>query len=468
MNDPRRRIPSVDALLAAPPFRSLVERAGRARVVEAARAVQDSLRTRLATGEAGPGGDSLDLANPAWYAERVEEHLARVDRRALRGVINATGVVLHTNLGRAPLARSAERAVRAAAGYVTLEYDLEEGARGGRDQGERLLRELTGAESALVVNNNAAAVVLALNTLAEGRGAVISRGELVEIGGSFRVPEIMARSGARMVEVGSTNRTHLRDYREALAVDIALILKVHRSNFRVEGFTAEVDAAELARLAAVAEIPLVHDLGSGAILDLTEFGLPAEPTAAEALGAGADVVTMSGDKLLGGPQAGIVLGRAELLDRMRANPLFRAFRCDKLTLAALEATLSLYREGRALDEIPVLRMLSTPLPELRRRAEWIAEQLRAEGVRAELVQVTAAVGGGAYPEADLPGVAVAVSPHDAAERLARRLRLGDAPVIGRIREGQVLLDPRTVPAEQDAALVRAVSDAVKAVGDSHA
>ncbi len=463
MSDPRRAIPAVEALLEATALAPLVERAGRERVTAVLREIQAELRERLAGragGEASPGGrraDARHIADPAWYAEETERRIERADRPSLRRVINATGVVLHTNLGRAPLAEAALQAVAGAAGYASLEYDLEGGSRGSRHgHYAGLLRELTGAGDALVVNNNAAAVVLALNTLAAGRSAVISRGELVEIGGSFRVPEIMARSGVRMHEVGATNRTHLADYRDALGPDVAVILKVHRSNFRVEGFTAEVPARQLAELADEAGIPLLHDLGSGALLDMTELGLPPEPTAASVLEDGAAVATLSGDKLMGGPQAGILLGRPALLRRMRANPLCRALRPDKLTLAALEATLRLYRDpARAVREIPTLRMLAASPDELAGRARALADRLEAAGVTAAAVAADSKVGGGAYPGAVLPSTAVAIDA-PRVQDLARRLRLEDPPVIARVREDRLLLDPRTIaPAEEDA-LVSAV------------
>ncbi|MFW5950830.1 MAG: L-seryl-tRNA(Sec) selenium transferase [Gemmatimonadota bacterium] len=451
MSDPRRRIPGVDALLESEAFRPLLERSGRDRLAELIRSIQARVRS-------GVEGGGVVPEEPEWYASRVGERLARLERPSLGGVINATGVVLHTNLGRAPLAGTARRAMVDVAGYTAVEYDLARGQRGSRsDHCAPLLRELTGAEAALVVNNNAAAVVLALNTLAEGREVVVSRGELVEIGGSFRIPDIMERSGARLREVGTTNRTHAKDYRAALAAGAALILKVHRSNFRVEGFTAEVAGPELAGLAREAGVTLLHDLGSGALLDLGTLGLPNETTAGAALAAGADVVTMSGDKLLGGPQAGIILGGEEPLARMRANPLYRAFRPDKLTLAALDATLALYLDpDRARAEVPVLRMLGADPDTLAERARDLAARLRAGGVDAQPVPVTAAVGGGAYPGVELPGTAVAVRSSQGAERLAERLRGGTPPVIGRIRDDCLLLDPRTVPEAEESALVDAV------------
>jgi L-seryl-tRNA(Ser) seleniumtransferase len=465
VTDPRRRIPGVDVLMQSDAFRSVLDRYGRARTVRAIREVTEALRSALGPGRPGSAVDPDRLEDPGWFARRVQEALERADRSPMAELLNATGVVLHTNLGRAPLAAAARRAVAEAAGYLALELDLDTGRRGSRhDHCTELLRELTGAEAALVVNNNAAAVVLALNTLALGRPAVISRGELVEIGGSFRVPEIMARSGASMREVGATNRTHARDYREALAEGAALLLKVHRSNFRVEGFTAEVEAPELAELARESAVPFMHDLGSGALLDLSDLGLPPEPTAGAAVADGADVVTMSGDKLLGGPQAGIVLGRRDLVERMRDNPLCRAFRPDKLTLAALEATLRLYRDpDEALREIPTLRMLALDADTLRDRAEALAARLREAGVDAGTVPVAAAVGGGAYPGVELPGTAVVVPSRDGADALARRLRTGAPGVVGRIHDERVVLDPRTVPPEREADLVRAVVAAARAV-----
>ena len=470
MTDPRRELPSVDSLLEAPAFELLLDRAGRARVVRELRQVLDEVRAALGgageeseeSGEEG-GEESLDPAalDAAWFAHRVTERIDRADTPSLRRVINATGVVLHTNLGRAPLAEAAIRAIVHVVGYGTLEYDLEAGERGSRyDHCVALLRELTGAGDALVVNNNAAAVVLVLNTLAEGKAAVISRGELVEIGGSFRVPEIMARSGARMDEVGATNRTHVEDYESALA-DAGLILKVHRSNFRVEGYTAEVGIPELRRLAGERGIPLVHDLGSGALLDMTRLGLPAEPTAPEALAEGADVVTMSGDKLLGGPQAGIILGDEERIGAMRANPLCRALRPDKLTLAALEATLRLYRDPeRALRDIPVLRMLASEPAALEERAESVARRLAGLGIPATVGPSAGAVGGGAYPGVELPGFGVALDVDAAPDRLAAALRREMPPVIGRVRDGRLWLDLRAVHSREEDELVAAVESAV--------
>src|SRR5688572_3576982 len=397
MMDVRRSIPSVDRVLTSDSFVRLLGLLPRELVVAALRRELERARMQIAH-EVEPA-PPLD---PDRLAERVADQVQRMQAGSLVPVLNATGVVLHTNLGRAPLAASALAAIeRVASGYTNLEYDLESGARGSRYVHAReLLVALTGAEDALVVNNNAAALVLALNTLARRQDAVISRGELVEIGGAFRVHEIMARSGARLREVGSTNRTHLVDYGAAVSERTGVLLKVHPSNFTVSGYTAGVDVAELAPLARAHGLPLLHDIGSGLLLDPAPLGLDGEPWAPASLRAGADVVTFSGDKLLGGPQCGILLGSRTLLERMRRNPLCRALRVDKLTLAALEATLRLYLEPeRARREIPILAMLSLPLDVLRRRADALAERLRGAGLAARSEDGASAVGGGASPGA---------------------------------------------------------------------
>lgn len=459
MTDPRRAIPPVDRLLSSDAFAPLLARAPRALVTRALQQVQDGVRR-----EASHDGGAVPEA-AEWYAERTSAALDRQLRPALRPVINATGVVLHTNLGRAPLADAALRAIDAVArGYSNLEYDIESGARGSRhDHCRSLLTELTGAQDALVVNNNAAALILAMNTMAAGREAVISRGELVEIGGSFRVPDILARSGARMVDVGTTNRTHLDDYRRAIGPNTALLLQVHPSNFRVEGFTAAVALAELVSLASMHALPVVSDLGSGLLADAEGFGLPHEPTPMETLQAGAAVVTMSGDKLLGGPQAGLVLGEERYIDAMRRNPLCRALRVDKLTLAALEATLRLYRDGQeARAAVPALRMLGAPLEELAARAASIAVRLRQHGVDAEERDGESVVGGGAFPTHGLPTRLVCIaSARDSADRLEHALRSSDPPIITRVADGRVILDPRTLLAGEDEMVVRAVLAALR-------
>jgi L-seryl-tRNA(Ser) seleniumtransferase len=448
VTDRRRQLPSVSTLLERDAVRALLRQAPRALVVDAVRATIDQARS---------GSGAGIPASDAEWASAVAAALDRARRPSLRPVINGTGVILHTNLGRAPLAGAAIAAIdRAAAGYTNLEYDLDAGERGSRyDHCVNLLRELTGAEDALVVNNNAAALVLVLNTLAADRDVVISRGELVEIGGSFRIPEIMERSGARLLEIGTTNRTHLSDYESALegerGGEVGAVMKVHRSNFAMEGFVAEVDPRALARLLAPRGVPLVHDLGSGLLIPLDELGLTGEPTAADAVNSGAGLVTMSGDKLLGGPQAGIIIGAGELLRRLRKNPLLRALRVDKLTIAALEATLMLYREPeRARREVPVLAMLGASVGTLRARAEAVVRGLR--GV--EIVESEASVGGGAFPNARIPSVALAIS-GDAARREAR-LRLGDPAVIGRIAEGKLLIDMRAVRPSEDEQLSAAL------------
>jgi L-seryl-tRNA(Ser) seleniumtransferase len=435
-------------------MRSLLERAPRATVVNAIRAALDDARSRA----------SIPRDDDAWMAE-IEYQLTRLVRPSLRPVINATGVVLHTNLGRAPLADAAIDAMTAIArGYSNLEYDLDEGTRGSRyAHCASLLRELTGADDALVVNNGAAALVLALNTIASGRGAVISRGELVEIGGSFRIPDIMERSGAALIEVGTTNRTHVDDYRRALGSGAApaVILKVHRSNFALEGFVAEATVADLQPIAAELDIPIVHDLGSGLLISLEAFGLDGEPTARDALLAGATLVTMSGDKLLGGPQAGIIVGERSLIAALRRNPLARSYRVDKLTLAALEATLALYRDpSKAMSEIPTLAMLGTSVDSLRRRALALRDSLGELREFVDVAESEASVGGGAFPTARLPSIALMIE--TGATDLERRLRLGEPPVLGRLAGDRLLLDLRSVPPRDDITLAAALRAALPA------
>jgi L-seryl-tRNA(Ser) seleniumtransferase len=449
VTDARRALPSVGALLERAPVRALLDSAPRTLVVDAVRAVVAHARESAAA----PGDDQ------AWAAA-VADRLAELSRPSLRRVINATGIVLHTNLGRAPLAGAALDAIAAlAGGYSNLELDLARGARGSRYvHCASLLCELTGADDALVVNNCAAALVLALNTLADGREALLSRGELVEIGGSFRVHEIMAKSGARLREVGATNRTHLADYERAISPDTGVLLKVHRSNFAVHGFTAEATVRELAPLAATHGLPILHDLGSGLLVSLEEIGLRGEPTAREALQAGATIVVMSGDKLLGGPQAGLIVGDARWLDAMRRNPLARSYRVDKLTIAALEATLALYRDpSRALGEIPTLALLAATPAALRERADTLRLALQRDGIDAETVETTGSVGAGAFPDAALPGAAVALSGD--AEGWAARLRAGSPAVVGRVHDGRMHLDLRAVLAHELSELARAVADA---------
>ena len=451
--DPRRRLPAVDALLAEPDIAALVAAHPRSLVVRAVREAIDAAR-------------AIDGAAPAegWGAAV----LARTHRLAAPSfgpVINATGVVLHTNLGRAPLARAAIDAMgRIAAGYSNLEYDLGSGSRGSRHALCRdLLLELTGAEDALVVNNAAGALLVALSALARDGEAIVSRGELVEIGGAFRIPDIMARSGARLVEVGTTNRTHRQDYERAAGSATRIILKVHRSNFQVTGFTAEVPAREIAALAKAAGVASLYDLGSGLLLDLSPWGLAGEPSVREALGSGVDAVAFSGDKLLGGPQAGILLGTKAAIAACRQDPLARAVRSDKFTLAGLETTLALYRDPeQARVEIPVLRMLTEDVAEIRRRG--VALQ-RGVGGAAELIEGESEVGGGSFPGAKLKTWLVRLTPdtrHPTPDTVAERLREAHPPIIARIADGRVLLDPRTIFPDQIETVARAARAALDA------
>ncbi|HET7458437.1 MAG TPA: L-seryl-tRNA(Sec) selenium transferase [Gemmatimonadaceae bacterium] len=452
MSDPRRALPSVSALLESEALRPIVERAPRAVVADAVRAALDAARRDPAAAPRDERG----------WARVVDDTLGRLERPSLRPLFNATGVVLHTNLGRAPLADAALAAIaRTAGGFSNLEYDVEQGARGSRySHCVSLLTELTGAEDALVVNNCAAALVLALNALADGREAIVSRGELIEIGGSFRVPDIMAKSGARLVEVGTTNRTNVDDYRRALGERTGAIVKVHRSNFTIDGFVAEASLRDLAPVAAEAGVPLLSDFGSGLLIPLDAYGLRGEPTAADEVRAGATVVVMSGDKLLGGPQAGVIVGTRAAIAALRRNPLARALRVDKLTIAALGATLALYRDpARAVRDVPALAMLTASAAEVRARAERLRDDLVARGVPATVVESEASVGGGAFPTARIASFAVALDGDAVA--LERRLRLATpVGVVGRIADGRVLLDARTVPAAHDGAFAAALLGAL--------
>jgi L-seryl-tRNA(Ser) seleniumtransferase len=417
----------------------------------------DRERRRLLAGGAPIGTPAL--------AARVADITRRAGVFSLRPVINATGVVLHTNLGRALLSPLAvERLAITAAAYSNLELDLATKERGSRySHVEPLLRRLSGAEDALVVNNNAAAVLLALETFGNGKEVVVSRGELIEIGGEFRIPDIMRRSGARLREVGTTNRTHPRDYAEAIGPETALLLKVHSSNYRVVGFTASVSSRELADIGRARGVPVMEDLGSGSFIDLRPYGFPYEPTVPEVVAAGVDLVSFSGDKLLGGPQAGIVVGRGAIVSRLKKNPLNRALRIDKLTLAALEATLYAYEAGDPLETVPALRMLTEPLGSVRSRARRVLRLLGPDArtrLGARLVEDQAQVGGGALPTVVLPTAAVAVgSTHVSARTLDEALRIGEPAVIGRIADDRLLLDCRTVLASQVPALARALTGA---------
>ncbi len=450
MNDPRRGLPSVDALLALETVAALTAQHPRALVVRAVRAAVNAARE---DGGAAPAEG---------WARAVSHQLGQLAAPSLTPVINATGVVLHTNLGRALLAASAVQAMTAVAqSYASVEYDLGRGARGSRHAICRdLLVELTGAEDALVVNNAAAALLLALSALARGGDAIVSRGELVEIGGAFRVPDIMTRSGTTLVEVGTTNRTHLDDYVRAVTPRTRALLKVHRSNFQVTGFTAEVGADEIAQLAGASGAASLYDLGSGLLLDLSPWGLMGEPTVRAAVASNVDIVVCSGDKLLGGPQAGIVLGKKQAIAACKTDPLARAVRSDKFTLAGLEATLGLYRdEDAARREIPTLRMLTADIVEIRRQGEALKKGVGKEGVT--LVDGFSEVGGGSFPEAKLPTVLVQLTADKLTpDSLAERLRGGDPPIIARIEDNHVVLDPRTILPGQEETVARGIRAAL--------
>ncbi len=455
MTNPYRHIPSLDALLARPDVLSLITQFGREPVRDEARDLLNDIRAEIRTGAAPPDADAI----AARLHDRVRVHLAP----SLIPVINATGVIVHTNLGRALLSEAAQQAMMTAArSYSNLEYDLSAGKRGSRYvHAEAMLTRLTGAEAALMVNNNAAAVTLVLRTLAAGKEVIISRSELVEIGGGFRIPDILSQSGAALVEVGTTNRTLLADYENALTERTGLLLKVHQSNYRIIGFTAEASLQELVGLARrlPAPIPVVNDLGSGTLLDARPYGLAYEPTVQECIAAGADVVTFSGDKLLGGPQAGVIVGRKEIIARLKRQPLTRAFRVDKTTLAALQATLAAYLRGTATEEIPVWRMISASQETLAQRARAWADALTKQGVRVELQPGGSAVGGGSLPGQTLPTTLLAVR-HSHPQRLLAALRADSPPVIARVQDDQVVFDPRTVLPEQEPVLLNAIRTAL--------
>ncbi|MCL4474312.1 MAG: L-seryl-tRNA(Sec) selenium transferase [Actinobacteria bacterium] len=472
-----RALPSVEELAEAPELVDIIEQFGRGFVVESARSVIEALRRGILDGKQI---DPDDLG-PAALGDAVAETAARIFEPSLKPLINATGVVVHTNLGRSVLAPEAiEAVVEAAASYSNLEYNLEAGKRGSRhDHITRIIVALTGAENALVVNNNAAAVLLALSVFGSGRDVIVSRGELIEIGGSFRIPDIMASSSARLVEVGTTNKTKLADYEKAIGPETAMLLHVHTSNYKVVGFTAEVGIRELAGLGHERGVVVVDDLGSGVLAELPALG--GEPSVHDSLAAGADVITFSGDKLLGGPQAGIIVGKSEYIEKMKAHPMARAMRVDKMTLAALQATLSIYlKPGEALTRIPTLRMLSEPDEALRARAEEMAGRLRkvlengvniGEAAGAEgstgaaaigVEQATSKVGGGALPLLELDSWVCSVIPASiTVDDLAARLRETDPPVIGRIHKEKLLLDARTVLPGQVGAVIGALSQALE-------
>ncbi|GII18234.1 L-seryl-tRNA(Sec) selenium transferase [Planomonospora parontospora] len=444
--DPRRALPKMDVVLAHPWITEQMHACGRPLVTEVARRALDLAREGLAEGQPLPSLDDI--------AQTVTTSVTALTSGRVRAVINTTGVVLHTNLGRAPLSDAAREAVTAAAGYSTVEFDLQTGGRGKRGTtANLLLRELTGAPACLAVNNAAAALLLALNALARDREVVVSRGELVEIGGEFRIPAIMEAAGVKLVEVGSTNRTHLSDYIDAISERTALLMVVHPSNYRIEGFTAQPPLTDLVDLARKTGVPLLHDIGSG----LLRGQMGDEPTLEDSLRAEVDLAVFSGDKLFGGPQAGLIVGRSDLVQRLARHPVARAVRIDKLTLAALEATLLSHLSGR-LEELPIWRMLNLSPQDLRIRAEQLADGL---GRAASLREGAGVVGGGSLPGEHLPSVLVEIDPQPMSETaFVAGLRTADPPVIARAEKGRVLVDLRTVPPEEDARLLRILRDAL--------
>jgi L-seryl-tRNA(Ser) seleniumtransferase len=443
-----REIPSVDRLLKHPKSAALLARYNRNYVTQKFRQTLDDLRESIQQGNSVAGKE--ELTDDAILA-RAESLVLADSRPGLTRVVNATGTILHTNLGRALLPQAAIEALsRVGTNPVNLEYDLTEGRRGKREEAvEQALVELTGAEAATVVNNNTAAVLLGLNTLADGKEVVVSRGELIEIGGSFRIPDVMAKSGARLKEVGSTNRTHPEDYEKAIGKKTALLLKVHTSNYKIVGFSAEVGLEELVAIGKRHGIPVMEDLGSGAFVDLSRYGLPKEPIVAERVKLGADVVTFSGDKVLGGPQAGLIVGKKAWLSRMNKNPLKRALRCGKLTLAALEATLRLYRQSANItQDIPTLQAFTRPLDEIEALGRRVMPELQkvlSGAFQLAVEDSTSQIGSGALPTEEIPTKVIAVSsPKMGAEKIARKFRSADPPILGRVKDNRFLLDLRTI------------------------
>jgi L-seryl-tRNA(Ser) seleniumtransferase len=464
-NSSLRALPKTDEVLARPELIESLATMPRAVVLDAVRAAIDDVRARIL------GGEQLEYSAEDAARDAVGRAVL-ASRPSLRRVINATGIIVHTNLGRSVLSEAAAAAVaEVATHYSTLEYDVESGERGSRHvHCEQLLCRLTGAEAAMAVNNNAAAVMIGLAALARGKEAIVSRGQLVEIGGSFRIPDIMRESGATMVEVGATNKTHLADYEAALTERTGLLLKVHSSNFRVVGFTSEVEVRELVELGAKHGVPVMEDQGSGVLIDLRRYGLPYEPTVASSVEQGAAVVTCSGDKLLGGPQAGILVGRFDVIQRLRKHPMARALRLDKMTLAALEATLRAYLdEERAVREIPTLRMLTMPLEECRTLAGELADCIRAavgDGAEVGVLDDVARAGGGALPITDIPTAVVAVRPTTVGVvQLEERLRReGEITIVARVKDDRLLLDPRTLGSGEPELVCSALASATGTSG----
>lgn len=456
MQNPLRNIPSVNELLESPPLRRLVGSVSRNVVVSGVRSFLDNLREEVQSATS-----DMRWPNSQELAQRIADWIQHDDRSSLRPVINATGILLHTGLGRAPLAKEAVQAiVDVATGYASVEVDLDSGERSQRVLAvKKLLKQLTGAEEAVVVNNNAGATMLTLTALAKDREVVVSRGQLIEIGGSFRLPDVMAASGAKLREVGTTNKTRLADYEEAITGQTAALLRAHTSNFRIVGFTEEVPLAALVGLGRKYNLPVIDDIGSGALIDFAKYGVSGEPVASESVRTGADLVLFSGDKLLGGPQVGVIAGRKALVDIIARHPILRALRVDKMTLAALAATLRLYRDGDAAERgIPLLMLLSTSIENLKHRAERLAPQIAATAVvqRAEVIASTTYLGGGSLPMQEIATCCVAVTPRDqGVEWLSKALRQGAPAVMGRVQHDRFLLDLRSVFPHQDVQLVAA-------------
>lgn len=454
-----QELPSVDEILKSPEGIRWCDAYPRRFVLKAIREIIDIRRKEIIE------VSSTDISLEG-MAKDIEAKIQKLSAFSLKPLINATGIVIHTNLGRSILSeRILENVRKISASYSNLEYNLDEGKRGKRYAHiTGLLREITGSESAFIVNNNAAAVFLCLGTLAKGKEVIVSRGELVEIGGSFRLPDVMASSGAILREVGATNKTHLHDYKNAINENTALILKVHQSNFRITGFTEEVSVEELKKLSEKHHIPLMYDLGSGCMIDLRPYGIHSEPSVQEIVRSGADIITFSGDKLLGGPQGGVIVGRKELIERMQKNPLTRAVRIDKLTLAAFEATLMEYiDEDKAVENIPTLKMLLQKPGRIKERAKKIALRIKKEvkSARVEVIEDTSKAGGGSLPEMEFPTYAVSIKPEKiSVNELEERLRKGTPPIISRIKDDALLLDARTVRNEEIEALVKGVNIAL--------
>jgi L-seryl-tRNA(Ser) seleniumtransferase len=463
MNRLLRSLPAIDKLLQTPQLSELSEQIPHPLLLEAAQRAVDECRHRILNSK----NNSLQPPSFDAIADRALSLAHELNKPHLRPVINATGTLLHTNLGRAPLADAALKAIDSVArSYSNLELDLETGKRGNRfSHVEKLICRLTGAEAATVVNNNAGAVMLSLAALAFGKEAIVSRGELVEIGGSFRIPEVMEASGVGLREVGATNKTHLKDYSTAIGDRTGLLLKVHTSNYRILGFSETVPAAKLVEIGREHNLPVMEDLGSGMLFDMTEYGLPREPTVAETITAGVDVVTFSGDKLLGGPQAGIIAGRLDAIEKIRKHPMARALRCDKMTLAGLEATLRLYLDpAQAKKEIPLLRMLATTAEDSKTRCMQFEKKLHATIIGqadCAIVEENATVGGGALPLSELAGSAITITPKIiSVDQLAKRLRRGTPAVIGRIQNDKMYLNLRTVRADEETSLLTTITTAL--------